>query len=127
VGFSPRCTTNNASSSYNAFLQTLVADVTTTKPSNHPESELPRPRSKSDASMERMSEPDPILISRANYNHRFMVSNEGYMGLVPKVAGAKDLICIPFGCDVPVVIREIENRHLFIGERYLKFRDPLNS
>ncbi|KAH8789205.1 heterokaryon incompatibility protein-domain-containing protein [Hyaloscypha finlandica] len=104
---------------YNAFLQTLVADVTTTKPGYHPESESPRPRSKPDVSMERMSEPDPILISRANYNRRFMVSHEGYMGLVPKDAEAKDLICILFGCDVPVVIREIKNHHLFIGESYV--------
>ncbi|KAH7409748.1 heterokaryon incompatibility protein-domain-containing protein [Cadophora sp. MPI-SDFR-AT-0126] len=112
---------------YNAFLQTLGADVTATKPGYHPESGAPRPRSKPDVSMERMSEPDPIQISRANYNRRFMVSHEGYMGLVPKDAEAKDLICILFGCDTPVVIREIKHHHLFIGERYFKLQDAINS
>jgi hypothetical protein len=112
---------------YNAFLQTLVADVTTTRTSYHPESESPRPHSKPDVPMERMPEPDPILISRANFNRRFMVSHKGYMGLVPKDAEVKDFICILFGCDVPVVIREVENHHLFIGERYFRFPPTLNS
>jgi hypothetical protein len=41
-------------------------------------------------------------------------------GLAPKKAEKNDIICILFGCSVPVILREVEgeDRYIFIGECY---------
>ena len=60
---------------------------------------------------------------------RFMVSNKGYLGIVPPDAKPTDLICVLWGCSVPVILRRLPrphnlfsrqrsvDRYQFIGER----------
>ncbi|KIV99548.1 uncharacterized protein PV09_08848 [Verruconis gallopava] len=42
-----------------------------------------------------------------------------YLGLAPEGAERGDLICILYGCSVPVVIREMDDGHELIGECYI--------
>ncbi|KAH6662018.1 hypothetical protein B0J14DRAFT_496506 [Halenospora varia] len=51
---------------------------------------------------------------------RLMVSRKGYLGQVPFNSQAGDLICILFGCSVPVIIRKVKNHHILIGEAYVR-------
>jgi hypothetical protein len=46
-------------------------------------------------------------------------SESGHCGLVPGHARKGDLICVLFGCDVPVIIRKVEEHYIFIGESYV--------
>ncbi|KAH8744628.1 hypothetical protein F5883DRAFT_439740 [Diaporthe sp. PMI_573] len=39
--------------------------------------------------------------------------------MVPDHARVGDLICVLYGCDVPVVLRKIECHYKFIGESYV--------
>lgn len=41
------------------------------------------------------------------------------MGLVPRQAKEGDLICVLFGCSVPVIIRKVEKHHILISESYV--------
>ena len=54
------------------------------------------------------------------HQKRFMISEGGLMGLVPKRAEVGDSICVLFGCTVPVILRPIAGRmgyYTFVGER----------
>jgi hypothetical protein len=51
---------------------------------------------------------------------RLMVSKKGYIGQVPFNSQAGDLICVLFGCSVPVIIRKVENHHILIGPAYVR-------
>jgi hypothetical protein len=50
---------------------------------------------------------------------RLMISSKGYIGLAPPKAQEGDLICVLFGCSVPVIIRKVKDHHIFIGESYV--------
>ncbi len=58
---------------------------------------------------------------------KLVITKEGYIGAVPQETRPEDLICILFGCSVPVVLRKIvppratalETSYQFIGEAYL--------
>jgi hypothetical protein len=54
------------------------------------------------------------------WNRRFFRSqHERRLGLAPPNAQTGDIICILFGCSVPVILRPVENRqHILIGECY---------
>lgn len=56
------------------------------------------------------------LLEGALSHRRFMVSQTGYIGLVPEDAQVQDLICVLFGCDTPVILRQQDGHTLFIGE-----------
>jgi hypothetical protein len=60
------------------------------------------------------------LISSTLMNRALFVSETGWVGLVPRWAKPGDLICILFGCKVPVVLREQEDYYQYIGERSVK-------
>jgi hypothetical protein len=49
------------------------------------------------------------------------VTNNGYFGALPKQAKEGDLVCVLFGCTVPVVLRKHDgsNSYMFVGECYL--------
>jgi hypothetical protein len=49
---------------------------------------------------------------------RFFISHNKYMGLAPVDIQKGDLICILFGCRVPVVLRRVEDHYIFIGPAY---------
>jgi len=54
------------------------------------------------------------------YRRKICVGNRGYCGLVPDSAQVGDIVCVLFGCDVPVVLRELEtNKFSFVGESYI--------
>jgi hypothetical protein len=54
-------------------------------------------------------------------SRRLMVSKDGFLGMAPDKAKKGDLICIIFGCNVPVVLREAANgkAFVFIGECFV--------
>ncbi|KAH8590712.1 heterokaryon incompatibility protein-domain-containing protein [Bisporella sp. PMI_857] len=69
-------------------------------------------------------------VQQVIWNRKFLKSLGGpqrienkYFGLAPTTAKEGDLICILFGCSVPVVLREIGNgtnhHYEFIGESYV--------
>jgi hypothetical protein len=48
------------------------------------------------------------------------VTKQGYIGAIPQESQRGDLICVLFGCSVPVVLRKrIGGEYFFIGECYL--------
>ena len=48
-----------------------------------------------------------------------MITQTGYVGLVPEVTATDDLVCVLYGCDTPVILRP-ENAHfVLIGECYI--------
>ena len=53
-------------------------------------------------------------------NRAPFVLETGWVGLVPLWAKPGDLICILFGCKVPVVLRVQEDNYQYIGERLVK-------
>ncbi|KAK8105186.1 hypothetical protein PG999_008545 [Apiospora kogelbergensis] len=52
---------------------------------------------------------------------RLMVSRDGRIGMVPQKAMKGDLICVLYGCSVPVLLRDGagDNGFLFVGECFL--------
>jgi hypothetical protein len=50
---------------------------------------------------------------------RVFVSESGHFGLVPDHAQVGDLVCILYGCDVPVILRKIKGHYELIGESYV--------
>lgn len=52
---------------------------------------------------------------------RLMTTDKGSIGMVPMEARKGDLICVLFGCSVPVILRRVANdwSYTFIGECYL--------
>ncbi|MCJ1401431.1 hypothetical protein MMC11_004644 [Xylographa trunciseda] len=63
-------------------------------------------------------------VQRVIWNRKFLRSNEKKLfGLAPERAREKDMICILYGCTVPVVLREhrvgLDSYFEFIGECYI--------
>lgn len=53
--------------------------------------------------------------------YSFVLTNRGYMGWVPKCTELNDRICIIFGVELPLVIREVEDgKHILIGHAYIE-------
>ncbi|KAF2106011.1 heterokaryon incompatibility protein-domain-containing protein [Lophiotrema nucula] len=52
---------------------------------------------------------------------RFIITSEGLVGMAPQEARKGDVVCILFGCSVPVVLRWCaeQEAYLFTGECYL--------
>jgi hypothetical protein len=50
---------------------------------------------------------------------RLMRTSTGLLGLVPQKAQAGDLICVLFGCSLPLVLRPQDGRYIIIGECYV--------
>ncbi|PQE10370.1 heterokaryon incompatibility -domain-containing protein [Rutstroemia sp. NJR-2017a WRK4] len=48
------------------------------------------------------------------------ISNRGYCGPVPEHVEEGDCICVPFGCDVPVILLKCNDFYVFIGECYVQ-------
>ncbi|GCB18024.1 heterokaryon incompatibility protein 6, OR allele [Aspergillus awamori] len=58
-------------------------------------------------------------ITRATSYRRLMVSSKGYIGLVPPGTQEGDLICVLYGCSVPVILRKQGDNYIFVGESYV--------
>jgi hypothetical protein len=50
---------------------------------------------------------------------RFLMTEDGYMGLAPSEAEVDDEICLLFGGEVPYVVRRVDQHHRFIGDCYV--------
>lgn len=52
---------------------------------------------------------------------RLFVTEEGYIGSGPREMEEGDMICVLFGCSVPVILRRLEDDEFyqFVGECYL--------
>jgi hypothetical protein len=57
--------------------------------------------------------------SNAASARRIVTTEKGYIGMVPELCRRGDLICVLFGCSVPVVLRPKDGHYLFIGESYV--------
>lgn len=49
----------------------------------------------------------------------FFITKKGYLGLAPRATKIGDLICVLFGCDKPLIIREVESHYILIGDSYI--------
>lgn len=49
----------------------------------------------------------------------FFLTNSGYMGLGPESIQNGDLICIVFGCPIPLLLRKTGDFYLLVGEIYV--------
>jgi hypothetical protein len=49
----------------------------------------------------------------------YFLASTGIIGLAPNITEEGDLICILFGCSVPVILRKEENDYILIGESYV--------
>jgi hypothetical protein len=56
--------------------------------------------------------------SQPTVHRRFFMSYKKYMGLAPAESKSGDFVCIVFGCDKPVILRQIDDHYIFIGEVY---------
>jgi hypothetical protein len=54
-------------------------------------------------------------------SRRLMVGKKGFLGMAPEKSRAGDIVCILFGCSVPVVLRNTagETKFVFIGECFV--------
>ena len=48
------------------------------------------------------------------------VSESGHCWLVPDYAKIGGFICVRLGCDVPVILRQVEDHYAFIEESYVR-------
>ncbi|KAK0124903.1 hypothetical protein ONS96_008781 [Cadophora gregata f. sp. sojae] len=61
-----------------------------------------------------------LNVLRANVLHRqLMISKKGYIGLGPVPAKKGDLICVLYGCSVPIVLRKVGKHYILVGECYV--------
>ncbi len=56
--------------------------------------------------------------SSAN-KRRFFISQTGYMGLGPPALAQGDMICVLFGCNIPVLIRKEDDHQILVGECFV--------
>jgi hypothetical protein len=49
----------------------------------------------------------------------FFITEDGYMGLAPPETMKDDQICVLPGCEVPLVVRKRNQRHLIVGPCYI--------
>ncbi|EME40089.1 hypothetical protein DOTSEDRAFT_158763 [Dothistroma septosporum NZE10] len=51
---------------------------------------------------------------------RLAVTNTGHVGMVPQTARKNDIVCVLFGCSVPMVLRPVgDGTHKVVGEAYV--------
>jgi hypothetical protein len=59
------------------------------------------------------------VIGRNLRRYRFCVSSAGSFLMAPRSTRVGDIVCVLFGCDMPIVLREKEKSHyIFVGECY---------
>jgi len=54
------------------------------------------------------------------YSRSFIVTNRGCMGYARQETQTGDLVCIVYGCDVPLIIRPSgDGKYVIVGDSYL--------
>jgi hypothetical protein len=56
--------------------------------------------------------------SRASWR-RFFITSNGVMGLAPYATTVGDIICVPFGCNSPIMVRAVGNHYIVLGDVFL--------
>ena len=59
-------------------------------------------------------------IDTTTWNRRLFVTAKGYMGIAPATAEPGDAVCILFGSQTPMVLREEGDHWLFVGQAYIQ-------
>jgi hypothetical protein len=54
------------------------------------------------------------------WDRRFFMSNYGTPGLAPNHSKENDIICIPLGCRMPVILRQVEAHYILVGAAYFE-------
>jgi hypothetical protein len=58
---------------------------------------------------------------QVGHRRKIFIGEKGYCGLVPDCANTGDIVAVFFGCDLPVILRELGiNQFAFIGEAYVQ-------
>jgi hypothetical protein len=57
--------------------------------------------------------------SAKRHYRSFFISSKGYMGLGPLGTQTGDEICVLLGCNQPLLIRRVGDRHLVVGRCYV--------
>ena len=73
------------------------------------------------------SAPSPALFPKTlvetmvhrTWARTLVLTKKGYLGLGPRRARGGDLVCILYGCSVPVIIRKYGQGYRFVGESYI--------
>jgi hypothetical protein len=59
------------------------------------------------------------------YGRRFLVTEEGYIGLAPNIAQKGDIVCVLLGGEVPFVLRPLKDGYYkLIGEWCVSYDIP---
>ena len=55
----------------------------------------------------------------AAFHRRLVVTETGYLGLEPENVRTADLVTIMMGSQVPLVLREVRENYLFVGNAFI--------
>lgn len=72
-----------------------------------------------DVCKEQYLEPFAALIRSKTLNRRMVLTEKGYLGLVPHETEKEDLVCILLGGDMPFILRAEGSHYKFVGESYV--------
>jgi hypothetical protein len=58
-------------------------------------------------------------VTRAVMGRRIFITNRGHMGLAPSSIIVGDMVCVILGCQVPLIIRNVNRYQVLVGEAYV--------
>jgi hypothetical protein len=53
------------------------------------------------------------------WDRRFFIGSEDTMGMAPESSLEGDIICIPLGCPHPMILRQVDDHYIVVGEAYV--------
>ena len=53
------------------------------------------------------------------YRRRLVITHNGRLGLVPAATRKQDQVCVLVACSNPVIVRQVGNDHVLVGECYI--------
>jgi hypothetical protein len=66
----------------------------------------------------------------ANFVRKMITTQKGYVGMAPELSRRRDLVCLLFGCRMPVVLTPEGDHFRLMGEYYvhgLMFGEDMNA
>lgn len=55
----------------------------------------------------------------ASFHRRLVVTEKGHLGLAPEHVQTGDLVIIMMGSQVPLVLREVQQHYVFVGDAFI--------
>ena len=55
----------------------------------------------------------------ASFHRHLVVTEKGYLGLAPEHVHTGDLVIIMMGSQVPLVLREVQQHYVFVGDAFI--------